>query len=96
MDQRITLKIAGKEYPLNAKSPEMERLMRLAADDVNSMLLHMDQKFADTTLEDKLAFVALQEAAGKLTMRSKLAKAKADTESLHKDINDYLESMNAK
>ena len=32
--QSITLKIAGKEYPLKARNPEAEQLMRLAAEDI--------------------------------------------------------------
>ena len=32
MGQSITLKIQGKEYELVADTPEMERLMRLAAE----------------------------------------------------------------
>ncbi|MBR4134702.1 MAG: cell division protein ZapA, partial [Bacteroidales bacterium] len=38
MEQSITIKIAGKDYPLKATSPEMEQLMRLAADSINQKL----------------------------------------------------------
>ena len=35
MAQKITLRVAGKPYLLDAPTPEMEQLMRLAAADVN-------------------------------------------------------------
>ena len=38
MGQNIKIKIAGNEYPLVASSPEMERMMRLAADAINQKL----------------------------------------------------------
>ena len=42
MGQSITLKIQGKEYELVAYTPEMERLMRLAAEEVDGMLAEYD------------------------------------------------------
>ena len=53
-EQRIRLVIAGREYPLEAESPEMEQLMRLAAEDVNSMLKKFDEQFPTTPFEDRL------------------------------------------
>ena len=35
MDQSIKIRIAGQEYSLKAGSPEIERLMRLAAESVS-------------------------------------------------------------
>ena len=42
MGQNIKIKIAGNEYPLVASSPEMERMMRLAADAINQTLAAYD------------------------------------------------------
>ena len=47
MDQSITLKIAGKDYPLKAATPEMEQIMRIAADAINKRLAQYDAKFPD-------------------------------------------------
>ena len=66
MEQSITIKIAGKDYPLKATSPEMEQLMRLAADSINQKLAAYDAKFPDKTLVDKLSFVALNETVSRM------------------------------
>lgn len=91
MDQRITLKIAGKEYSLNASSPEMERMMRLAAKDVNEMLINYDSRFPQTDLTDKFAFTALQEAVGKFYFKSQLAMVGEEAKTLSSEIDSYLE-----
>lgn len=96
MDQSITLRIAGKEYPLKASSPEMEQLMRIAADDVNAMLAKFDARFPDRKLEDKLAFVAIQEAVGKLSAQRKNTRIVEEVTSLHDDIAAYLEGIENK
>ena len=72
MAQDITLKVAGKSYSLSAASPEMEQLMRLAAQDVSAMMTKFDARFPDSSPEDKLVFVAIQEAAGKLSAQKKM------------------------
>ena len=38
MEQSIKIRIAGKEYPLKANSPEMEQMLRLAAETINQKL----------------------------------------------------------
>lgn len=96
MDQSITLKIAGKEYPLKASSPEMEQLMRIAADDVNAMLAKFDARFPDRKLEDKLAFVAIQEAVGKLSAQRKNSRIVEEVSTLHGDLAAYLEGIETK
>ena len=58
MEQSIKIKIAGVEYPLKASSPEMEQLMRLAAEAINQKLSAYDAKFPNKSLSDKLSFVA--------------------------------------
>ena len=49
MGQNIKIKIAGNEYPLVASSPEMERMMRLAADAINQKLAAYDAKYPNKT-----------------------------------------------
>lgn len=96
MDQSITLKIAGKEYPLKASSPEMEQLMRLAAEDVNNMLARYTEKFPDKTLEDKLAFVTLQEAVFKISAQRKVQSLAEEVSALKKDTDAYLQGIENK
>ena len=76
MGQKITLKIGGRDYPLTAESEELEQMMRLAAVDVDKALTQFNARFPDTSLEDKLVFVAVQETVRKdevLSLDSRLA-----------------------
>lgn len=90
-EQRINLVISGREYPLEAESPEMERLMRLAAGDVNRMLEKFNEQFPTTPFEDKLVFVAIREAAGKLLSQGKLQGLVDEADSLKQDLAAYLD-----
>ncbi len=91
MGQKVKLKIAGKEYPLTAVTPEQEQMMRLAAKDVNEMLDKFNARFPETDLEDKLAFVAVQEAVGKFYTKAILARVKSEANSLLSELESYLE-----
>lgn len=93
MAQDITLKVAGKPYHLSAPSPEMEQLMRMAAADVSDMLTRFEARFPESSLEDKLVFVAIQEAAGKLSAQKKMSRLIAEAEALQGDVAAYLEGM---
>ena len=96
MAQDITLKVAGKPYRLSAASPEMEQLMRLAAAEVSEMVTKFDARFPDSSPEDKLVFVAIQEAAGKLSAQKKMSRLVAEVEELQGDVASYLEGITKK
>ena len=96
MAQDITLKVAGKPYRLSAASPEMEQLMRLAAAEVSEMVTKFDARFPDSSPEDKLVFVAIQEAAGKLSAQKKMSRLVAEVEELQGDVTSYLEGITKK
>ena len=93
MAQDITLKVAGKPYRLSAASPEMEQLMRLAAAEVSEMVTKFDARFPDSSPEDKLVFVAIQEAAGKLSAQKKMSRLVEAVEALQGDVSAYLEAI---
>ena len=96
MAQDITLKVAGKPYRLSAATPEMEQLMRAAAADVSAMVTKFDARFPDSSPEDKLVFVAIQEAAGKLSAQKKMSRLVEEVEALQGDVAAYLEGMTKK
>ena len=96
MAQDITLKVAGKPYRLSAATPEMEQLMRAAAADVSAMVTKFDARFPDSSPEDKLVFVAIQEAAGKLSAQKKMSRLVAEVEELQGDVTGYLEGITKK
>ena len=96
MDQSITIKIAGKEYSLKASSPEMERCMRIAAEDINKRLSAYDEKYPDKRLEDKLAFVTLNETVSKITAMGKLNAAAGEVSELAGELEKYLSGIKNK
>lgn len=91
-EQSITIKIAGNTYPLRAATPEMEQLMRLAAETVNKKLSAYDAKYPNKSLSDKLAFVALNEAVNRLTYERELGKADAESAKLQEELESYLKN----
>lgn len=90
MSQSITLKIAGKDYPLVANTPEMERRMRLAAEEIAAMLAKYDARFPDKALSDKLAFVTLNEAVARIALQDKLQELADEAKKLETEMGTYL------
>lgn len=93
MDQSIKLKIAGKVYPMKAATPQMEQMMRIAAEDVNRVLEKLNMRYPDTPLEDKLVFVAIQEAVAKLHTAKKYESLNSDVSSLSSELATYLDEI---
>lgn len=93
MEQSITLKIAGKEFPLKVTSPEMEQVMRIAAEKINEKLTAYDAKFPGKELVDKLIFVALTETVSRLTTQRKLSLELEQEKALLSQIECYMEKI---
>ena len=96
MEQSITLKIAGKDYSLKANSPEMEQLMRVAAEAINKKMEAYDAKFPDKTTVDKLAFVALGETVGRLSYQKKLSSVNDEAKRMLGQTSEYLDNIDKK
>lgn len=90
MGQNITLKMAGKVYKLTANSPERERLMRTAAELVNDSLAAYDSRYPEQSLDDKLVFVALNQAVARLAVQDEFASMAEDLRKLQSDTDAYL------
>lgn len=93
MDQSITVKIGDKEFPLKAQTPEVEQMMRLAAEDVNARLAKYSQMYADKTLEDKLALVCLNEAINMLSFKRRIGAINEEVEALRAQTDSYLSKI---
>lgn len=93
MEQRITIKIADKEYVLKATSPEQEELIRKAASSVNKKLAAYANKFASRPLSDLVAFVALNESINSLAIQKKLDSLSEEAASLKEATDAYLKNI---
>lgn len=95
MAQSITLKIAGKDYQFVAQTPESERLMRLAAENINAMYSKYDERFPDKTPVDKLAFVSLMQSMNMLQAQNKATKLSSEADALKAELDAYLANIEA-
>ena len=96
MAQDITLKVAGKPYRLSAASPEMEQLMRIAAEAIGKRLAQYDAKFPDKELLDKLVFVTLNETINRIAAQRKLTAREEGEKKLLDEMTSYLDSIDRK
>lgn len=88
MEQKITIKIAGKDFVLKASGPENEELIRLAAIQINKRLQAYQAAFPGKALSDILSFVALNEAISAITLQRKVEGQDREV----KDLSDMLET----
>lgn len=93
MEQSITIRIAGKEFPLKANSPREEELIRRSAEAIGKMIAAYQSKYPTRELTDILSFVALNEGINALRLQQQLEAAGAEAEALTKDITTYLEGI---
>lgn len=93
MEQRITIRIADKDYTLKAATPEQEELIRKAADSVNKKINAYGGKFANRPLSDLVAFVALNESITSLALQKKLDSISAEAASLKDATDSYLKNI---
>ena len=96
MGQSVVIKIAGKEFPLKAASPEMEQMMRIAAEQINQKLADYSARFPDKTLADKLAFVALNEAVTKIFFMRRMEALDKEVKDMTGETDKYLKSIEGK
>lgn len=93
MSQTINLKIGGKSYSVEAKTPELERLMRIAAETINKQIVDYDRYYPNTSPIDKLSFIALNDTVMRLKMQQDYGKLEKEHEKLHLALEDYLENI---
>lgn len=93
MDQKITVKIAEKDYVLRAPTPEDEELIRVAASTVNKRLNAYLSKYPDRNPSDLLSFVALNECIGRIRSEREMENARIEAGKLKADTDAYLSSL---
>lgn len=93
MERRIKVKIAEREYLLNAPNEESEEYIRLAAAAINKKIAGYNAKYPGKTMVEILSFVALNEGIGSISLQKKLEAIKAEANALQKDTDNYLSSV---
>ena len=71
MDQKISIKIAGRMFNLTATSPEAEELYRNAADIINQRYADYTRKHPGKNVSDLLSMIALNETVLRLQQKRK-------------------------
>ena len=89
-DQSINIVINGKQYPFKVSTPESEQLIRMAAENVNSMLNTYGAKYPQASAADKLAFVSVFEAMRCLMAQKNLASGQKEAKTLEDELAKYL------
>ena len=90
MDQKISIKIAGRTFNLTASSPEQEQIIRLAADAVDKRLAAFTRANPGKTMSELMSMVALNECFNRICAQRETEALKSEAERLGKDMADYL------
>lgn len=93
MDQKISIKIAGRTYNLTATSPETEQLYRQAAEAINKRFASFTRSHPGKTASDLLSLVALNEAVIRLEMQKEIDLYKTAENHLESDLDRYLKDQ---
>ena len=90
MGQKITLKIAGRDYNLTAQSEEQEATLRRAADAINRRLDAYTLSHPGKTAFELMSLVALNETLFRMNVQKEIEQYKASEEMLGQDLERYL------
>ena len=93
MAQKITLNIANQNFTVNAETPEMESMMRFAAEDINKMLLRYDEKYPSRPLLEKVIFVLLTQTVSRLQSQQQFNDVSSENEKLLSELGAYLKDI---
>jgi cell division protein ZapA (FtsZ GTPase activity inhibitor) len=94
MDQKISIKIAGRTFNLTAPTPETEQLYRQAAEAINKRFAAFTRSHPGKTATDLLSLVALNEAVIRLDMQKDIDLYKTAEKQLESDLERYLKDQN--
>jgi cell division protein ZapA (FtsZ GTPase activity inhibitor) len=92
MDQKISIKIAGRTFNLTASSPEMEELYRQAAEAINKRFTTFTRSHPGRNVSDLLSLVALNETVIRLGIQKDIDLYKTAEKQLESDLDNYLKT----
>ena len=93
MDQKISIKIAGRTFNLTAPTPETEQLYRQAAEAINKRFASFTRSHPGKTASDLLSLVALNEAVIRLDMQREIDLYKTAEKQLESDLDRYIKDQ---
>ena len=96
MDQKISIKIAGRTFNLTATSPELEELYRQAAEAINKRFTAFTRSHPGKTVSDLLSLVALNETVLRLSLQKDIDQYKDAEKQLGADLARYLKDAGTK
>ena len=95
MDQKISVKIAGRMFNLTASSPEAEQLYREAAETINRRFAAYTRSHPGKNVSDLLSMIALNETVLRLGLQKDLDSHKQDEKALAGELERYLNDSQA-
>jgi len=90
--QAITVRIAGKSYPMTVSSPEEEETIRKAERQIRERLKMYEEKYAVTDIRDLLSMCVLQFATESNENEEKAGSVEQDVMSKLKAIEQALDA----
>ena len=91
--QKITVKIAGRPYVLNASSQDQEWKIRSSAEEINRKVNAYLDKFPGKSIVDILSFVALNVCISNLTLQEQMKNLSNEEKALAEELAGYLENI---
>jgi cell division protein ZapA (FtsZ GTPase activity inhibitor) len=95
MDQKISVKIAGRIFNLTASTPEAEQLYREAAETINKRFAAYTRSHPGKNVSDLLSMIALNETVLRLKLQKDLESQKQDEKALASELERYLKDIQA-
>ena len=93
MAQDITIKLAGKPYPLTADNPEQEQLIRRSADEINRRIADYQSKNPEGYMVDFMSFAALNLCMSLITLADQMNTRNSEEMMLVKELDGYLKNI---
>lgn len=92
-EQRITIRISGRDYVLKVSSPDKEEVIRRAADTINQKVQSYQKTFVGKAEVDILSFVSLNECITSIQTQKQMEELRREVESLQNQLKSYIDNI---
>ena len=90
MAQKISVKIAGRQFNLTAETPELEEIYRLAAEAISARFSSYSLNHLGKQDYELMTMVALNEAVMRISIQKEKEKSDKEQKALERDLEKYL------